>query len=95
MIVVKEFVSLTVVAMEAYQLSYQLLLRRKMFHQKYESYIYLPRKKIELIGEALGEKNGATSNIYVESQMYVCKAKKYFLHFMTTFHNFALKIETS
>ena len=59
----------------------------------HESYrCVLPLKKNELIGQVQGEKichNHKT--VHVEEKGL--KVKKHFLHFMTTFHNFAVKIE--
>ena len=56
-----------------------------MLHQKHESYRYiLPLKDLfSWISTTLTRKNVATLKMYI------------FFYFMTTFHNFALKIETS
>ena len=56
-----------------------------MLHQKHESYRYiLPLKDLfSWISTTLARKNVATLKMYI------------FFYFMTTFHNLALKIETS
>ena len=52
-------------------------------------------KKHELIGEVLGEINIAASKFYILRNRARKLKNMTFLHFMTVFRNFAIKIETS
>ena len=98
-ILFKKFACLTMVPMETgkrHILSHTSndYKEEKMLHQKHESYRFeLPLKKIV----SWLEKCYSTKNVAI-SKILGKKAQKFkniiFLHFTTTFHNFALNIET-
>ena len=98
MIVIKEFAFLGVVAMEtgkdSFYLSLKWLLREKRFIKKLNFIDRYYHCKIELIVWAVGQKKCHNfKNINFKKKGSKVK-KNYVLHFMTNFHNFALKINT-
>ena len=66
-----------------------------MLHHKHESYRCVLPLKIQLIRLALGQKKILKlKNVPFEKKGLTVKKHK-ILHFITTFHNFTIKIETS
>ena len=98
-IVLKEFVSLTMVAMEMGKRHYfsyhsNSYKEEKIFHQKYESFTFeLPLIKLSWPDKYHARKNVVTSKIYILRKKV--QKQKPFLHFMTNFHNFSPKTEPS
>ena len=94
----KEFVALTMVAMEIGErhFSYQCnsCRQNKIFHQKRASYTFeITMIKLNWLDKHLPRKNYATLKRFVLRKS--AKKLKTILYFMTTFHNFAFKIDPS